>query len=81
MSCNNGLYFPYRMNDAREFTDYRSQADIHGEFLNTVCNNVKDERCCDGDNFNLKQCILHNSSEILDILKNNAANKSGIKKC
>lgn len=82
MSCSDGLYFPYRMNDGREFTDYRSQADTHRDFLNMVCTNIKDKECCDNnDSYNIKKCIQKNTNQIVSLINNNTSNKSKIKKC
>jgi hypothetical protein len=83
MSCVNNLYFPFLMQDGREFTDYRSQSESYRDFVNMLCNsNIDSENCCSkNDSYNMKKCIQNNTTKIASLINNKTINRSGIRKC
>jgi hypothetical protein len=67
---------PYRMNDARSFTDYRPNHELNHEIKKYLCN--ANNKCC-ANNYNYKVCLSNtydNVSSYLssDPFKNNYVN-------
>ena len=70
---SNNKYFhdPAIMNDGRTFTDYRSQTTLNNLIMEN--NNIK-------NNFEYKQFLIHNGSEIINLNTTYTINKVGIQK-
>ena len=61
---------PYRMSDARAFTDYRPRHEQDNELRNILCNTNND--CCNStnDNDKFRVCMINNGDNIMGYLLN-----------
>lgn len=58
---------PYRMSDARSFTDYRQNHETNKQVKTFVCNSNK--QCCK-NNYNYKVCLLNSCESVKQYLEN-----------
>ena len=59
------LCFPFRMQDGRALTDYRSSRVIYNEMTKKLCNNNKE--CCNSNNtHNVSLCMQRNTDFLMD---------------
>ena len=58
---------PYRMSDARSFTDYRQNHEIDKEVKNFLCNS--NNKCCK-NNYNYKVCLINTCDSVKQYLNN-----------
>ena len=81
MSCNlqNDMlvHEPFRMNDGRQFTDYRSHTDLNKDFVNSV----NKTGCNNNNSYTIKQCAINNFSKLFEKEFINTFVKSGVYKC
>ena len=81
MSCNitdkGNMHEPYRMNDGRGFTDYRSSRELNSDLINLL----KLSGCNPDDSYEYKLCLIRNQNKILKNLNNKAKKEMGIYKC
>ena len=81
MSCNKTdfgkIFEPYRMNDGRGFTDYRSKSEV----LRDVRELASQLGCDSMDNYNLKLCLSRNGDKIINSQISRTVKDMGIYKC
>ena len=81
MSCNlskSGNFFePYRMQDGRGFTDYRSSNELDREIVDLV----KKSGCDSSDSYEYKQCLIRNANNLFKNFDNSQKKKMGVYKC
>ena len=58
---------PYRMADARSFTDYRQNHETNKQVKKFVCNS--NTQCCK-NNYNYKVCLVNSSESVKQYLEN-----------
>ena len=58
---------PYRMSDARSFTDYRQNHETNKQVKKFVCNS--NTQCCK-NNYNYKVCLVNGSDNVKQYLEN-----------
>lgn len=82
MPCNktdNGemINEPYRMQDARAFTDYRSAGELTREVRQVLDNNG----CSSNSTYNLKLCLTRNADTLIRHFNKKNFEKNGVYKC
>jgi hypothetical protein len=55
----------YKMNDGREFTDYRSNYLLNNDIKKYLCN--ANDKCC-ANNYNYKVCLSNTQHNVKDFL-------------
>ena len=71
------LCFPYRMQDGRALTDYRTSRVIYNTMVKDLCDN-NSECCNDNNTYSISQCLQKNTALLMD-KSNKSLNKgSGI---
>ena len=61
---------PYRMSDARSFTDYRPRHEQDNELRNVICD--ANNKCCNSSNDNdkFRVCMINNTDTVKGYLLN-----------
>ena len=82
MPCNktdNGelINEPYRMEDARAFTDYRSASELAREVRQVLDNNG----CASNSTYNFKLCLIRNTDTLIRYFNKKNFEKNGVYKC
>ena len=73
------LCFPYRMQDGRALTDYRSSRVIYNTMVKDLCD--KNSGCCNDNNtYSISQCLQRNTDLLMNKSTNTLNKCSGIHK-
>lgn len=71
------LCFPYRMQDGRALTDYRSSRVIYNTMVKDLCD--KNSECCNDNNtYSISQCLQRNTDLLIDKSTKTINRDSGI---